>query len=56
MFMLKRRSRQVSAEGLTLVEHLAELRTRIIISILTLAVGVVVGFYYSSPLGVYNLG
>jgi sec-independent protein translocase protein TatC len=50
MFMLKRRSRQVSAEGLTLVEHLAELRTRIIISILTLAVGVVVGFYYSSPL------
>lgn len=35
---------------MTLVEHLAELRTRIIISILTLAVGVVVGFYYSSPL------
>lgn len=35
---------------MTLVEHLAELRRRIIISVLALALGVVVGFYYSSPM------
>lgn len=34
-------------EGMTLVDHLAELRRRIMIIIGTLLVGVIVGFYYS---------
>src|SRR5690554_5229154 len=45
-----RRGRHTNAEGMTLVEHLAELRTRLIICVLTLVVGVVVGFYYSPPI------
>ena len=49
MFKRQRRA-QSDGEGMTLVEHLAELRRRIIVSALTLIVAVVVGFYYSSPL------
>lgn len=49
MFKLRPRERDDGA-GMTLVEHLAELRRRIMISILALAVGVVVGFSYSSPI------
>ncbi len=45
-----RRGRHTNAEGMTLVEHLAELRRRIIISALTLLAAVVVGFYYSPPI------
>ena len=45
-----RRGRHTNAEGMTLVEHLAELRARLIICVLTLVVGVVVGFYYSPPI------
>jgi len=49
--MFKRqRSAHSDGAGMTLVEHLAELRRRIIISVLALALGVVVGFYYSSPM------
>ncbi|NLL43296.1 MAG: twin-arginine translocase subunit TatC [Firmicutes bacterium] len=47
--MIKRRQTQIE-EGLTLVEHLAELRSRIIICILTLIAGVLVGFYFSGPI------
>ncbi|NMB02152.1 MAG: twin-arginine translocase subunit TatC [Firmicutes bacterium] len=49
MFKLQQRT-QIDGEGMTLVEHLAELRRRIIVSALTLMAGVVIGFYYSSPI------
>ena len=36
-------------EGMTLVDHLAELRRRIIIIIGTFLLGAIVGFYFSPP-------
>ncbi|HHT68948.1 MAG TPA: twin-arginine translocase subunit TatC [Firmicutes bacterium] len=43
----KRQKTEVLVEGMTLVDHLAELRRRIIVIISTLVLGVIVGFYYS---------
>lgn len=45
----QQRSAHSDGEGMTLVEHLAELRRRIMISILALGAGVVVGFSFSGP-------
>lgn len=46
----KQRKAQTASGGMTLVDHLAELRRRIMIIIGTLVVAVLVGFYYSSPI------
>lgn len=49
------RKAQADGDGMTLVDHLGELRRRIIISIIVLLVGFLVGFYYSKPLVDYFL-
>ncbi|NMB19727.1 MAG: twin-arginine translocase subunit TatC [Firmicutes bacterium] len=41
------------AEGMSLVDHLTELRRRIIVIIATLALGIIVGFYYSPSIVEY---
>ncbi|MDY3127595.1 MAG: twin-arginine translocase subunit TatC [Corynebacterium sp.] len=55
----KRRARKANPTGeMTLVEHLQELRFRIIISLLALCAGTVIGFiwYQSAPFGIMPLG
>lgn len=52
--MFQRLRKQASSQSeMTLVEHLAELRRRIIITLLTLAAGVVIGFYFSDEVVAY---
>jgi sec-independent protein translocase protein TatC len=41
---------RAEGDGMTLVDHLAELRRRIIIIIVALCAGFFVGFYYSKPI------
>lgn len=52
MFKLQR-GEPSNSEDMTLVDHLTELRRRIIIVIVALVAGVLVGFYYSSPIVEY---
>lgn len=55
----KRRAKKANKTGeMTLVEHLQELRQRVIVSLLALAVGTILGFiwYQSSPFGLPPLG
>lgn len=55
----KRRAKRANKTGeMPLVEHLKELRRRIVVSLLALAVGTVLGFiwYQSSPFGLAPLG
>lgn len=49
------RQRRANPDGMTLVDHLAELRGRIITVLVALLVGVVVGFYYSERIVEYLL-
>lgn len=51
--MAMRRKAVVPQEGMSLVDHLTELRKRIMIIIGTLLVGVIVGFYYSPAIVEY---
>src|SRR5207247_2309390 len=47
-----RRSRPAAGEGMTLVEHLAELRSRLIKALVGVAIGALLGFLlYSRVLG-----
>ena len=48
-----RQKREAPVEGMSLVDHLAELRKRIMIIIGTLVVGIGVGFYYSPSIVEY---
>lgn len=55
----KRRARKANKTGeMTLVEHLQELRRRIIVSLIALFIGSIVGFiwYQSAPFGMQPLG
>lgn len=55
----KRRAKKANTTGeMTLVEHLQELRHRVIVSLLALAAGTILGFiwYQSSPFGLAPLG
>src|SRR5699024_10429858 len=55
----KRRAKKANKTGeMTLVDHLQELRQRVIVSLLALAVGTILGFiwYQSSPFGLPPLG
>lgn len=44
------RKARAEGDGMTLVDHLAELRRRIIVVIIALFAGFLVGFYYSKPI------
>lgn len=51
--IVKRRKEETAENGMTLVDHLAELRQRIMITMGTLVVTFVIGFYYSPAIVEY---